>query len=168
MIELNVYKNTDTTSAQYGKAYARVDYKEQFDVNKLAKHMAEHNTPFSEGTIRGILTDMVKCIRELTLNGNTVKIENLAIFKASVKSNACSRYGVMRATIGAKTVRVGGQPIETGNAVKSLKLLAQATGEYSAAELNKDATLGWTKKAKDAIDADKAAMAQASGGNGNG
>ena len=121
MIELNVYKNTDTTSAQYGKAYARVDYKEQFDVNKLAKHMAEHNTPFSEGTIRGILTDMVKCIRELTLNGNAVKI---------------------------------------------LKLLAQATGEYSAAELNKDAVLGWTKKAQDAINADKAAMAQATGGQG--
>ena len=165
MIELNVYKNTDSTSAQYGKAYARVDYKEQFDVNKLAKHMAEHNTPFSEGTIRGILTDMVKCIRELTLNGNTVKIENLAIFKAS----ACSRYGVMRATIGGKTVRVGGQTVETGNAVKSLKLLAQATGEYSAAELNKDATLGWTKKAQDAINADKAAMQAAQGGgNGNG
>ena len=166
MIELNVYKNTDSTSAQYGKAYARVDYKEQFDVNKLAKHMAEHNTPFSEGTIRGILTDMVKCIRELTLNGNTVKIENLAIFKASVKSNACSRYGVMRATIGAKTVRVGGQTVETGNAVKSLKLLAQATGEYTAGELNKDAVLGWTKKAQDAINADKAAMAQATGGQG--
>ena len=119
-----------------------------------------------EGTIRGILTDMVKCIRELTLNGNTVKIENLAIFKASVKANACSRYGVMRATIGAKTVRVNGQPIETGNAVKSMKLLAQATGEYTAAELNKDAMLGWTKKAQDAINADKAAMAQTSGGQG--
>ena len=167
MIELNVYKNTDSTSDQYGKAYARVDYKEQFDISKLAKHMAEHNTPFSEGTIRGILTDMVKCIRELTLNGNTVKIENLAIFKASVTANACSRYGVMRATIGAKTVRVGGQPIETGNAVKSMRLVAQATGEYTTAELNKDATLGWTKKAQDAINADKAAMQAAqSGGNG--
>ena len=166
MIELNVYKNTDTTSAQYGKAYCRVDYKQTFDVPMLAKHMAEHNTPFSEGTIRGILTDMVKCIRHLTLDGNAVKIENLALFKASVKSNACSRYGVMRATIGNKTVRVGGQPIETGNAVKSMKLLAVATGDYTAAELNKDASLGWTKKAKELIDADKAAMAQASGGQG--
>ena len=166
MLELNVYKNNDSTSEQYGKAYARVDYKEQYDVTKLSKHMSEHNTPFSEGTIRGILTDMVKCIRELTLNGNTVKIENLAIFKASVKSNACSRYGVMRATIGGKTVKVGGQTVETGNAVKSLKLLAQATGEYTAGELNKDAVLGWTKKAQDAINADKAAMAQATGGQG--
>ena len=160
MIELNVYKNTDSTSDQYGKAYARVDYKEQFDISKLAKHMAEHNTPFSEGTIRGILTDMVKCIRELTLNGNTVKIENLAIFKASVKSNPCSRYGVMRAAIGNKTTRVNNQTVETGNAVKSMKLLAQATGEYTPVELNKDAVLGWTKKAQDAINADKAAMQQ--------
>ena len=166
MIELNVYKNTDSTSAQYGKAYARVDYKEMFDVSKLAKHMSEHNTPFSEGTIRGILTDMVKCIRELTLNGNTVKIENLAIFKASVQSNPCSRYGVMRATIGNKTARVNGQNVETGNAVKNVKLLAQATGEYTMAELNKDAALGWTKKAQDAINADKAVMAAAAGGNG--
>ena len=162
MVQLNVYKNNDSTSANYGKAYARVDYKEMYDVTKLAKHMSEHNTPFSEGTIRGILTDMVKCIRELTLNGNTVKIENLAIFKASVKSNPCSRYGVMRATIGSKTVKVGGQTVETGNAVKSMKLLAQATGEYTKEELNKDATLGWTKKAQELIDADKALMNQPS------
>ena len=166
MVELNVYKNTDSTSAQYGKAYSRVDYKEQYDVAKLAKHMSEHNTPFSEGTIRGILTDMVKCIRELTLNGNCIKIENLAIFKASVVSNACSRYGVMKASIGAKTARVNGQPAETGNAVKSMKLLAVATGDYSREELNKDATLGFTKKAQELIDADKQAMAAAAGGNG--
>ena len=160
MIELNVYKNNDANSQNYGKAYARVDYKEMYDIDKLAEHMAEHNTPFSKGTIKGILTDMVSCIRELTLNGNTVKIANLAIFKASVQSNPCSRYAVMRATIGSKSVKVGGQTVETGNAVKSMKLLAQATGEYVKAELNKDATLGWTKAAQERIDADKEAMNQ--------
>ena len=160
MIELNVYKNTDTTSAQYGKAYARVDYKEMYTLEKLAIHMSEHNSPYSVGLILGILTDMVKCIRELTLNGNTVKIENLAIFKASVKSNACSRYGVMRASIGEPTTKVGNVTTETGNAVKSMKLLAQATGEYVKAELNKDAVLGWTKLAQERIDADKALMNQ--------
>ena len=164
MVELNVYKNTDSTSAQYGKAYCRVDYKQTFDVPMLAKHMAEHNTPFSEGTIRGILTDMVKCIRHLTLDGNAVKIENLALFKASVQSNPCSRYGVMRASIGNKTARVNGENVETGNAVKSMKLLAVATGDYTKAELNKDAVLGWTKKAKELIDADKANMNQSNNG----
>ena len=158
MLELNVYKNNDADSDQYGLAYSRVDYKEQFDVPMLAKHMSEHNTPFSEGTIRGILTDMVKCIRELTLNGITVKIEDLAIFKASVEANAVSRYALMRAAIGPKTTKQGNLTVETGNAVKNVKLLAVATGVYTREELNKDATLGWTKKAQELIDADKAAM----------
>ena len=152
MVQLNVYKNNDANSQNYGKAYCRVDYKEEFDIDKLADHMAEHNTPFSKGTIKGILTDMVSCIRELTLNGNTVKIANLAIFKASVQSNPCSRYGVMRAAIGAKSTKVNGQTVETGNAVKSMKLLAQATGEYTRAELNKDAVLGWSDLAQKMIE----------------
>ena len=35
----------------------------------------------------GVLTDFVKCTREMVLNGNTVKVGNLAIFKATVESN---------------------------------------------------------------------------------
>ena len=35
----------------------------------------------------------------------------------------------------------------TGPAVTSLKLLAQATGEYTREELNKVAKLGWTDAA---------------------
>ena len=164
MLELNYYQNMNTESKNYGMYYVRKEPKQVMDLTALAEHMAEHNTPFSKGTIKGILTDMVSCIRELTLNGNTVKIANLAIFKASVQSNPCSRYAVMRATIGSKSVKVGGQTVETGNAVKSMKLLAQATGAYSKAELNKAATLGWTMDAQTKIDADKAVMAQANNG----
>ena len=160
MVQLNVYKNTDSTSAQYGKAYARADYKQTLSVSELAKLMAEHNTGFSPGSIEGILVDAVKTIREQTLMGNCVKIDNLAIFKCSVISNPCSRYGVMKAKIGTKSVRINGQNVETGNAIKSMKLLAVATGDYTKEELNKDATLGWTKAAQEKIDADKAAMNQ--------
>ena len=39
-----------------------------------------------------------------------------------------------------------------GNAVKNIKLLAVATGEYTRAELNKDAVLGWTDLAQKMID----------------
>jgi len=141
MVELNIYKNQNTESKGYGMYYPRVDYKEQYDVAKLAKHMAEHNTPFSKGTIQGILTDMVSCIRELTLDGNTVKIENLAIFKATVQGNGVPSLDKARAAI--------------GGSVKSMRLCAQATGAYTKAELNKDATLGWTKAAHDQIDAAK-------------
>jgi hypothetical protein len=162
MVQLNVYKNNDSTSEQYGKAYARANYLQTLSVSDLAKLMAEHNTGFSPGNIEGILVDAVKTIREQTLMGNTVKIDNLAIFKCSVIGNPCSRYGIMKAKIGAKTARVNNQTVETGNAVKSTKLLAVATGEYSKTELNKDVTLGWTKKAQELIDADKALMNQPS------
>jgi hypothetical protein len=41
--------------------------------------------------------------------------------------------------------------------VKSIKLLAQATGEFTRAELNKDGALSWTDKAASQIAAAKAA-----------
>ena len=65
-----------------------VSYKQTMDLHDMAHHMAEHNTAFSEGLIVGVLTDFVKCVREMVLNGNTVKVGNLAIFKATVESNA--------------------------------------------------------------------------------
>ena len=45
----------------------------------------------------------------------------------------------------------------TGPAVASLKLLAQATGEYTRDELNKVAKLGWTDAAAQQIAEAKAA-----------
>ena len=162
MVQLNVYKNTDSTSEQYGLAYARAQYLQMLTVKDLANLMAAHNTGVSPGNIEGILVDAVKTIREQTLNGNTVKIDNLAIFKCSVIANPVSRYALMKAKIGPKTTKQGNLTVETGNAVKSMKLLAVATGDYTKEELNKDATLGWTKAAQDAIDADKAQMNQPS------
>ncbi len=41
----------------------------------------------AKSSITGILIDFVKCVREQVLMGNTVKIDNLAIFKATVEAN---------------------------------------------------------------------------------
>lgn len=158
MVQLNLYKNNDSNSQNYGKAYCRAQYLQTLSVADLAVLLASHNTGWSPGQCEGLLVDAVKIIREQTLNGNCVKIDNLAIFKASVQSNPCSRYGIMRAAIGNKTVKINGQTVETGNAVKSLKLLAVATGAYTKAELNKSAVLGWTLDAQTKINADKALM----------
>ena len=89
MIELYISQNNNSQSDAYGKYYPRVSYKQTMNIHDMAVHMAEHNTPFSEGTIEGILRDFVKCVREQTLNGNTVKVDNLAIFKVSVIGNGC-------------------------------------------------------------------------------
>ena len=134
----------------------------------MAKHMSEHNTPFSEGTIEGILRDFVKCTREQTLLGNTVKVDDLAIFKVSAIGNGCA---VLYDKENDKTITASigeiGKDDRTGASVQSLKLLAQATGEYTREELNKVAKLGWTDKTVEQIAAAKKA-AQESGSSGSG
>ena len=169
MIELYISQNKNTTSEAYGKYYPRVSYKQTMNIHDMAVHMAEHNTPFSEGTIEGILRDFVKCVREQTLNGNTVKVDNLAIFKVSVIGNGCKELydadsdKTITASIGSL-----GKNDKTGPAVNSLKLLAQATGEYTREELNKDGKLGWTDKAAAEIAAAKAAANGTSSPSGGG
>ena len=163
MIELYLSKNNNHSSEAYGKYYPRVSYKETLDIHMMAKHMSEHNTPFSEGTIEGILRDFVKCTREQTLMGNTVKVDDLAIFKVSVIGNGCAKLydkdsdKTISASLGSLYNPKTKQNDLTGPAVASLKLLAQATGEYTREELNKVAKLGWTDAAAKQIAAAKAA-----------
>ena len=169
MIELYISQNKNTQSEAYGKYYPRVSYKQTMNIHDMAVHMAEHNTPFSEGTIEGILRDFVKCVREQTLNGNTVKVDNLAIFKVSVIGNGCKELydADLDKTITASIGTIGRND-KTGPAVNSLKLLAQATGEYTREELNKDGKLGWTDKAAAEILAAKNAAMGNSGGSSSG
>ena len=169
MIELYISQNKNTASEAYGKYYPRVSYKQTMNIHDMAVHMAEHNTPFSEGTIEGILRDFVKCVREQTLNGNTVKVDNLAIFKVSVIGNGCKELydADLDKTITASIGTVGKND-KTGPAVHSLKLLAQATGEYTREELNKDGKLSWTDKAAAEILAAKNAAMGNSGGSPSG
>ena len=171
MIELYLSKNQNEGLAAYGKYYPRVSYKQTLNIHDMAKHMAEHNTPFSEGTIEGILRDFVKCTREQTLMGNTVKIDDLAIFKVSVIGNGCAKlYDKDTDKLITASIGVMKKTDKTGPAVQSLKLLAQATGEYTREELNKVAKLSWTDKAAAEIAAAKAAElgTEASSGSGSG
>ena len=165
MIELYLSQNNNDSSAGYGKYYPRVSYKQTLNIHEMAKHMSEHNTPFSEGTIEGILRDFVKCTREQTLMGNTVKVDDLAIFKVSVIGNGCAKlYDPETDKTISASIGTIGKNDKTGAAVQSLKLLAQATGEYTREELNKVAKLGWTDKAAAEI---AAAKAEAIGGGSN-
>ena len=167
MIELYLSKVTESSeSEQAGKLYARVSYKQTMTVQDMAQHMAGHNTAFSEGTITGILIDFVKCIREQVLNGNTVKIDNLAIFKATVEGNGLeTMYDAASDKVASATIGNLGEGAKTGPAVKTIKLLAQSTGDFTRDELKKDAKLSWTDKTKAEIAAAKAA---ATGGSSSG
>ena len=167
MIELYLSKVNETSETeQAGKLYARVSYKQSMTIQDMARHMAEHNTVFSEGSILGVLTDFVKCVREMVLNGNTVKIDNLAIFKATVESNALEvLYDAENDKVATATIGTLADGAKTGAAVKTVKLLAQSTGDFTREELRKDVRLAWTDKTKAEIAAAKGSDGS-TGGNG--
>ena len=170
MIELYLSKVTESSETeQAGKLYARVSYKQTMGVQEMAHHMAEHNTMFSEGSITGILIDFVKCVREMVLMGNTVKIDNLAIFKASVVANGLETlYDAAQDKVAQATVGTLAEGAKTGPAVKVIKLLAQSTGDFTRDELKKDAKLAWTDKTKAEIAAAKGEAGSTSNGSNSG
>ena len=169
MIELYLSKVTESSETeQAGKLYARVSYKQAMTIQDMARHMAEHNTVFSEGSILGVLTDFVKCVREMVLMGNTVKIENLAIFKATVEANALEvLYDAEQDKVALASIGTLAEGQKTGAAVKTVKLLAQSTGDFTRDELKKDVKLAWTDKTKSEIAAAKGGNAGTESGGSN-
>ncbi len=170
MIELYLSKVTENSETeQAGKLYARVSYKQAMTIQDMARHMAEHNTVFSEGSILGVLTDFVKCVREMVLMGNTVKIDNLAIFKATVEANALEvLYDAEQDKVALASIGTLAEGQKTGAAVKTIKLLAQSTGDFTRDELKKDVKLAWTDKTKAEIAAAKGGETTNGGGSSQG
>ena len=169
MIELYLSKVKESSETeQAGKYYARVSYKQTMTIQDMAHHMAEHNTIFSEGSILGVLTDFIHCVREMVLNGNTVKLDNLAIFKATVEANGLETlYDAAADKVASATLGTLKEGDKTGAAIKVIKLLAQSTGDFTREELKKDAKLSWTDKTKAEILAAKGDNAGASGSEGS-
>ena len=65
MIRYKKYQMTGENHPLKGLWYARPLIEDTFDTEKLAKHMSNHNTPYSAGLIKGVLTDMIACTKEL-------------------------------------------------------------------------------------------------------
>ena len=118
------YQNKNPHGSSYGKWFARaVTIGKTVNVDELARHMSEHNTPYSKGAIKGVLTDMIGCIRELMLEGKSVKLDGLAIFSAGIKTKKK----------GAPT----SEDFSTTKHIDSVYMRARATGEFTRAELTK-------------------------------
>ena len=122
MLRIVLYQNTnEKVTEAYQKWYPRVVADETIGLDELAEHMASHNTPFSKGTIKGILTDAVVCTKELLLLGKNVKFPDLAIFSIGLKVKE-----------GSPTK----EDFTVAKYISGLKLRARATGELSSANLD--------------------------------
>jgi len=152
-LELNLTKNTnEQLEGTLGKYYARVEYKGTIGIKELAAHMHQHNTAFSKGIVMGVLGDMVDCIKHLVLDGYTVKIDDLGIFKASVDANGLTleRGAKISAGRGAQRTdeELQANPAAQQFAVGDVKIIMQATGNTTIEKMNADAKLSFTSKTK--------------------
>lgn len=110
----------------FGKWFAKNVVEETIDLDGLADHMSHHHSPYSKGVIKGLLTDMIGCIKELLLEGKNVKIDDLAIFSLGIKN---------------KEMAVKEDDFTVSKNIGGVKLKARATGDLMSKSLNLEATL---------------------------
>lgn len=127
MVRYVLKQNNNEDSKVFGKYFAYPVIEETIDLDGLAEHMSNHNSPYSKGVIKGLLTDMISCIKELMLEGKNVKIDDLAIFSLGIKNKKGGATSEEEFTV-------------TKN-IEGVKFRARATGELSTKSLNLEATL---------------------------
>lgn len=66
--------------------YAKAVQDRTIDFEALVTHMSEHNSPYSRGVIHGVLTDMLDCVKELLLDGKSVRLGDLGLFSVGIRS----------------------------------------------------------------------------------
>lgn len=120
MLRYKLYQNNNSSSKSHGLWFARAYQDETLDLEALSNHMSEHDTPFSPGVILGVLKDMIRCIKELTLNGKSVKLDDLAIFSIGIHST------------GADSPK----KFDAKKNIRRVHLRSRATGKFSTAALN--------------------------------
>ncbi|MBQ7426906.1 MAG: chitobiase/beta-hexosaminidase C-terminal domain-containing protein [Prevotella sp.] len=76
----DVYQNKNDKSAAYGKYYGRIVHTETLNTRKLAKHIAEHGSVYTQDVVEGVLTKAEACIVEMLLESKKVKLEGLGTF----------------------------------------------------------------------------------------
>jgi len=87
-----VYKNDikDSESVMYGKWYARLKSIETMSMGKLAKHIAEHGSVFTEDVVEGVMKKFKTCLLEMLLESKKVKINGLGTFYLTAE---CTKGG---------------------------------------------------------------------------
>ena len=130
MLKYQIYQSQLKDSPSYGKYYARIVSDGTVDVKGLADHMAKHNTPFSTGTITGILTDAIGCIRELALEGRRISLDGLVSIGLSITHK-----------MGAETA----DSFSIAKNVDKVKLSAIGVGEFASSILTSQAKLSESK-----------------------
>lgn len=83
MVNYVLYQNANADNKTFGKWFARAVH-QLMEFDEFVQHMAAHHCVYSEGTIRGVLIEMEVCLREMLLEGKSVKFDDLGIFSLGI------------------------------------------------------------------------------------
>ena len=83
---LSAKPGTKKAQITHTKAYGTAQIHQKLSFDDFCQHIADHNCPFSKGTIQGVLTDAVSCLREQMLAGNGVSLGDLGSFHVELNT----------------------------------------------------------------------------------
>ena len=88
-IKYRKVKRTPQTGENAGKElwYATVVTDREMNFEEFVNHISSHNSPYSRGTVHGVLMDMLDCLKELILDGKSVRLGDLGLFSIGMKSH---------------------------------------------------------------------------------
>ena len=100
--------------------YATAVSDREMSFEDFVTHISEHNSPYSRGTIHGVLMDTLDCLKHLILDGKSVRISDLGLFSIGMTS----RGEVSKDKVSAASVQ-------------GVHLIVRNTKSWSNAELKK-------------------------------
>lgn len=80
------YQNKNSKSLAFGKWYGRFVYTESLTFDEFINHICSHTSPFPRGVIVGVVTLLIDCLVELTLDSKKVQFSDLGTFYASAET----------------------------------------------------------------------------------
>ena len=79
-------KNTNDKTKANGKYYAFAKSTETLNTRKMAQHIAEHGSVYTQDVVFGVLEKWRTCMIEMLLEGKKVKIDGLGIFYTTIEN----------------------------------------------------------------------------------
>ena len=121
-IKYRKVKRTPQTGENAGKElwYANVVTDREMNFEEFVDHISSHNSPYSRGTVHGVMMDMLDCLKELILDGKSVRLSDLGLFSIGMTSR------------GEET-----REKVTAASVQGVHLIVRNTKNWSNAELKK-------------------------------
>ena len=83
-------QRTPQTGENAGKKkwYAAAVTDREVDFEGFVSHISDHGSPYSRGTIHGVLMDALDHLQELILDGKSVRLSDLGLFSIGISSKA--------------------------------------------------------------------------------